>query len=90
RDTNDFFLIEQLESTIESKGLKQIYKGFYDTGELQYQYALVVVDYKTVKSDHLRKKEVEESIKYFDKNGGQLLYLPTNPYYGISKCTKMK
>jgi hypothetical protein len=34
RDGNDFFLIEQMESTVDKRGLKQIYKGFYDTGEL--------------------------------------------------------
>ena len=90
KDTNDYFLIEQMESAIDAKGLKQTYKGFYDSGELQYKYILLVVDHKIVKSDHLRKKQVEESIKYFDKTGGEISHLPTNPYYGISKFTKMK
>lgn len=90
KDSDGYFLIEQMESVIDENGLKQIYKGFYDTGELQYQYTLLVPDYKTVKSGHLKKKEVGEAIKYFDKNGGQLSYLPTNPYYGISKFTRMK
>jgi hypothetical protein len=90
KDADDYFLIEEMESVVDDKGLKQIYKGFYDTGELQYRYVLLVSDYGTEKSDHLRKKEVAEPIKYFDKSGGQLSYLSTNPYYGISKFTKMK
>ena len=89
-DTDEYFLIEHMESTIEQEGLKQIYKGFYDTGELQYQYSLLVTDYKSMKSDHLRKKDLNGAIKYFNKDGQQLSYLPTNPYYGISKFTKMK
>ena len=89
-DTDEYFLIEQMESTIEQEGLKQIYKGFYDSGELQYQYSLLVTDYKSMRSDHLRKKELNGAIKYFNKDGQQLSYLPTNPYYGISKFTKMK
>jgi len=90
KDVADYFLIEQMESVIAGKGLKQIYKGFYDTGELQYKFVLLVTDYKAEKSDHLRKKIVDEPIGYFDRSGGQLSYLPMNPYYGVSKFTKMK
>jgi hypothetical protein len=90
KGSNDYFLIEQMESIVGEVALKQIYKGFYDTGELQYQYTLLVTDFKVAKSDRLRKKEIGESIKYFDKKGGQLSYLPTNPYSGVSKFTKMK
>lgn len=93
RDSKEYFLIEEMESSIytdEQKAMRETYKGFYDTGELQYQVTLRVTDCNTVKSDHLRKKEIKEPIVYFDKKGKELPYLQVNPYYGISKFTKMK
>lgn len=90
RNSDDYWLIETMESVTDSKGLMQVYKGYYDSGELQYQYSLYVTDFGKTRSDYLRTKEVAEPIQYFDKSGQQIAHLPIAPYEGISKFTKMK